>query len=397
MARKIDYAAMFTLRPDGRYQGYWRELDKNGEPTGKRHTICDKDPKALYDRIQEKESPAPLTFGDIAAAWHDYMWQKLRPGTQGCYAAPYKRIVDLFGKRIATDIEAHEISNHLEYLKEQNYSAKTIKTHLVIYRAVYRHAIIDPVMGREIRINPALNVSLPANMKASVERTAPEDDIVEKIRASYNKYFGLFPLFLMSTGFRRGEALAVRWRDIDFKKETITCNEQISYAGGVAQRTDTKTKAGRRTVPILPDLLFALRAAMPKDAKPDDYIFHGEDPSKFMVQSTYRRRWMHYCKAMDFVTDDPVEKTSKQGKKYIKHNYKSTITAHVLRHGYATMLFEAGVDVYTAQALLGHANIETTIAVYTHLRKKKKQQSIDKLKEHVARQMSEPAEKKIVT
>ena len=43
MAKRIDYASMFTLKKDGRYQGYWHEPDKNGEPKGKRHAICDRE------------------------------------------------------------------------------------------------------------------------------------------------------------------------------------------------------------------------------------------------------------------------------------------------------------------------------------------------------------------
>ena len=108
----------------------------------------------------------------------------------------------------------------------------------------------------------------------------------------------------------------------------------------------------------------------------------GEDPTKPMPQSTYDRRWLHYCKDMGFVIDEPEQRISAQGKRYIVHNYKPTLTAHDLRHGYATMLFEADVDVYTAKTLLGHADIETTMAIYTHLRSRKKMESIDKLKEY---------------
>ncbi len=80
--------------------------------------------------------------------------------------------------------------------------------------------------------------------------------------------------------------------------------------------------------------------------------------------------------------DDPTATKGKNNRTYIKHRYTPTLTAHELRHGYATILFEAGVDTYTAQKLLGHADIETTIAVYTHLREKKKNESIEKLLQH---------------
>lgn len=382
MAKKINYASMFTLRKDGRYMGYYRDRD------GNRKSVYDRDPEKLYQKIKDLETPPPLTFREIAEAWKDYLWPKIRRGTQVCYNPAYERAIELFGDRAATDIEAYEISNHLELLREKDYSIKTIQTQRIVYRSIYRHAIVDPEIGKEIRINPTLNVSLPKGLKKSVKRKAPEDDIVEKVRNGANAYFGLFPLFVMSTGLRRGEALAIQWGDVNLKAKEITCSKQVDYEGGTPMISNTKTAAGIRIVPILPDLLFALRAAMPADAKSTDYVFYGTDPSKFMQESTYRRRWMHYCKDMGFVTDAPEEYTAKNGKKYIRHHYKATLTAHVFRHGYATQLFEAGVDEYTAQRLLGHANIETTRAVYTHLREKQKNASIKKLEQHVAEQMA---------
>ena len=106
-----------------------------------------------------------------------------------------------------------------------------------------------------------------------------------------------------------------------------------------------------------------------------------------MCESTYRRRWLSYCKRTGFITDSPEEYKGKNGHTYIRHHYKPSLTAHVFRHGYATLLFEAGVDEFTAQRLLGHANIETTRSIYTHLRNNKKQESLSKLREYVQEQI----------
>ena len=60
--KKPDYASMFTLRADGLYMGYWRDLDKDGKPKGKRHAIYDRDPEALYNKIKAKETPGRVLF-----------------------------------------------------------------------------------------------------------------------------------------------------------------------------------------------------------------------------------------------------------------------------------------------------------------------------------------------
>lgn len=382
MAKKVNYADMFTLRSDGRYQGYWRDAD------GKRHAVCDRDPEKLFGKIQQLESPPPLTFRKITEAWKEYIWPQVRAGTQVCYNPAINRALDMFGDRAAAGIEPYEIKNHLERLNEQHYSAQTIKVQLMIYNQVYRHAIVDPDMGREIRTNPASDVSLPSKMKKPSKRQAPEDDIVKLIRKSADDYFGLFPLFCMSTGMRRGEALAIQWKDIDFKGGNIHISKQVNYESGMAEITEPKTDAGIRTVPLLPDLKAVLQ--MPENAQPTHYLFHGDDPAKPMPDKNYRRRWLQYCKNHGFAEDVPTITTGKNGRKYLKHHWKPTLTAHVLRHGYATLLFEADVDEYTAQKLIGHSDISTTHAIYTHLREQKKNESIDKLRDHVSAELISP-------
>lgn len=370
--KKIDYASMFTLRKDGRYQGSY--TDETG-----RHYVYDKDPERLWHRLNDPKEETHLLFGEIARAWQDEAWEKIRDGTKSCYDAPFNRAVERFGDRRADDIEPHEISTHLQILKVQGLSASTIKKQRIVYKQIFDFAITHKVYGKVIRYNPVANVKLPEGMPKAKQREAPEDEIVKQIRAkAETAYFGMFAFFLICTGFRRGEALAVQWKNIDFKEGTISCGETITHRTGTAKAAPPKTENGYRVVPILPALAEVLER--PKGAKQTDYVFYGEDPAKPMAQSTYDRRWLHYCKDMGFVTDEPETRTSTQGKVYTVHHYKPTLTAHDLRHGYATMLFEAGVDAYTAKTLLGHADIETTMAIYTHLRNRKKQESIDKLK-----------------
>lgn len=374
MAKKINYASMFTLRKDGRYQGSY--TDETG-----RHYVYDRDPEKLWHKLNAPKEEKPLLFREIAEAWQKDAWEKIREGTVACYEAPFNRAVDRLGDCVASEIEPHDISTHLQILKAQGLSASTIKKQRIVYKQIFQYAIMDKVYGKTLRNNPAINVKLPDGMPRANQREAPEDDVVKKIRSNAETaYFGKFAFFLICTGFRRGEALAVRWKDIDFRKNTIKCGETISHRSGVAKTAPPKTKNGYREVPLLPSLADVL--IRPEDAKDTDYVFYGADPAKPMPQSTYDRRWKHYCVDMGFVTDEPETRTSVQGKVYVVHNYKPSLTAHDLRHGYATMLFEADVDVYTAKDLLGHADIETTMAIYTHLRSRKKMQSIDKLKEY---------------
>lgn len=379
MAKKIDYASMFTRRKDGRYQGSY--IDDTG-----RHYVYDRDPEKLWHKLNDPKEEKVITFKDIAELWKARKWDTYTDGTKASYSACYDRAINEFANTPILEIQPHDIKISLERMKEQNFSASTMKAQRTLYNLIFQNAIVDEHIGKIIRINPVTEVKVPKSLKPAKQREAPEDDIVDAIRKSAaSDTFALFPLLLMSTGFRRGEALGLRWNNVDFKAKTITQDKQIIYRG-MAIEKEPKTDNAVRTVPLLPDLEKYLKK--PCNAKGTDFIFHGEDPAKCMCEATYRRRWLSYCKRMGFVTDSPEEYKGKNGHTYIRHHYKPTLTAHVFRHGYATLLFEAGVDEFTAQRLLGHANIETTRSIYTHLRNKKKQESLDKLREYVQNQIN---------
>lgn len=377
MAKKLDYSAMYTLRKDGRYMGYWKDAD------GVRHAAYDRDPEKLFFKIQELETPKAPTFKDIAESWHDAVWDSYRDGTKACYTSLYNRAIAKHGDVEAADLLSSDISNHLQELSSQDLSKKSIKTLLTLYKLIYLFAINDDRYNRHVSSNPATNAKLPDKMKAAKKREAPEDEIVEKIRANAaTARFGLFAVVLTGTGYRRGECLALQWNDIDFKADTVNCTKAIVYRNGKASLGPPKTDKAMREVPLLPDVKTVLKK--PPSAKGTHYIFCGEDPTKPMPESTFRRNWKRYCVDMGLIDIEERESTDAKGKKCVRLLYHNTLTPHVLRHGYATMLYDAGTDVYTAQVLLGHANVETTIGIYTHLSKRKKQDSLDKLKAYAA-------------
>ncbi len=377
MAKRIDYASMYTRRKDGRYQGKWKDQD------GKWRTASDKDPEALYHKINALENPedeGPLMFSTIANYWERNFFDKMPEGTQDSYQKSLKRAQEWFNDWEVEKIYTHDINVRLEALKKQGKARNTINIQRVVLRSIFHEAIVHEKYGKVIRINPVAEAKLPKGLPEPKTREAPEDDVIQAIQDSAGRVkFGDFALFLMSTGMRRGEALAVQWQDINFDTGMISVSKS-AYLGGARNVIHTpKTKSGIREVPVLDPLLPHLQR--PEKAKDTDYVFHGDDPALPMANSCYQRRWNSYCKAMGFVIDRPEERTSSQGKVYTVHHYKNTLTAHVLRHGYATMLYEAGIDEKEAATLMGHKDEEMIRKVYAHLRDKKKAKASDLLKQ----------------
>lgn len=357
MAKKPNYASMYILRADGRYQGYWHDLDREGKPTGKRHYIYDRDPEKLYFKIQEKETPKTRTFGDVAREWETIHMEEVTDRTWANYAPHLADLIELYGDMPIKDITAYDVSQDLLAAKEKGYSHTVVNSRRSIWNGIFYHAIGQ----RDIAYNPAMSVKLPKGLKKG-KRTAPEDDVINQIISdAWDMEFGFIPFFLLCTGVRRNEALQRKKTDVDTKTWELSIPK-------------AKTPSGVRTVPIIKPLQKPLEKWM-KEHKGDwlfPYIEYNGRKGTHMTDSNWDTAWANYCKKYHWTDDDG----------------KPLIGAHNIRHGTATLLYEAGVDAYTAQRILGHANVTTTLEIYTELRKKHEQKNIAKFGRALSKMMS---------
>ena len=78
-------------------------------------------------------------------------------------------------------------------------------------------------------------------------------------------------------------------------------------------------------------------------------------------------------------TGTTTQKEGKNGRVYESTTWEADITPHQLRHAFATILFDAGIDVKDAQEILGHASIQVTRDIYTHIRQQRREDTADRL------------------
>ena len=362
-----------SLRADGRYQA-------SATVDGKRKFFYSRDPEdALRLRdsyLDAVRNPAPMTFAQVAEAWQEAHWPEIGPGTRSTYQACLERAVNEAGDATLADIGAGEIQAVLLRMAAQGYSARTVKAQKVVYNLIFKHAIIQGLTT----FNPVTAVSVPTGLPKTT-REAPEDDVIQRIQDGLDLTFGLFAFFLLYTGCRKGEALAMQWTDIDFDARQIRVARSIAFDRGRPYVKAPKTRAGVRQIPLLPDLADALAPLRQKSG----YLFHRENGEP-LDSKTYERWWKHYCKDAGFCTYQPEPRRDKNGRPYTYHKCTLTLTAHQLRHGYATMLYEAGVDVQLAKTLLGHADISVTQGIYTHIRNARQATASDLLETYLAEQ-----------
>jgi integrase len=385
MAKKIDYAKVygFTLRSDGRYMKVVQNIDKTKPPV----SLYDRDPEVLYQKWQAYLTPSAPTFKLAAEMWETEKLENAAAGTRLCYTPAIRRAINEVGDKPVTEITAVDINNHIKKLAAQKFSRHTVSIQKVVYGLIFNYVIVSehPALKGWVSINPATAVKIPRGLSKKT-REAPEDDIIETIRANTDKPFGLFARMLINTGFRKAELASLTWGDVDFKEMKISCDKAVEYNANGTPLKLPKTDAGIRKVPILPDLKSVLKK--PKNAVPTDLIFPGN--SGIMTKDEYTKAWLEWCRAAGLTTTaERMRKPSKAELKADKNaqprTYQKTVPAigaHQLRHYYATMLFEAGVDELSAMQLLGHKDRATIHEIYEHLRNKQKDKSVDALSKY---------------
>lgn len=368
MAKKIDYASMFTLRKDGRYQGSYTD-DKG------RHYVYDRDPEQLYEKLQQRQQPkGPTipTFKELAEQWERRHREEITSRTWNNYKPHFDAIIKKHGKKPIDAVDALDIIQHLSEAKSKNYSVTVTNSIRSLYRMIFDYAIAEGY----VKFNPVTSIKLPKGLKKR-KRTGPTKEQMNIILTSLDKPFGLFAYFLLCTGLRKSEALALSWDDIDIGNKVIHITKSLDYTDTVHPKLKPpKTDAGIRDVPILDILLKPIestyRTSNCEIVFPSPPSNRGGKGGGYMSLRAYEGAWQRYCEAVDF----------------IDNNGKPTLTAHNLRHGTATLMFELGVDELTTQKILGHSRIEITREIYTDLRNEQRERSVKKLNRGMNKMMS---------
>ena len=289
------------------------------------------------------------SFSEIADEWWEEAEPKLALQSIRSYKLAMSRAVTFFNDMPAKNITAKDIQKYLNTLASQGYSQKVVSNHRMVVNRILTHA----VMEGDTDLNPCASVKTPTDLPKSTREAANRSD-EQIIKDNVEQW--LFPFFALMTGMRKGEILALKWKDIDFNKNYIYVTKSVAHNGNKPVIKTPKTEAGNRIVPLLTPLRNEL---LKRNGKPDEYIISDDGKSPL----TNRR----------FIT--------------LYDNYRKatgiTATAHQLRHSFATIAFEADLDPKSVQEILGHKQLSTTMDIYTQFREKKLSAAADLLNKSI--------------
>lgn len=318
----------------------------------------------------------------------------LRESTKSSYLYTYDHYVrDTFGKKRIADIKYSDVLQFYYYLlNEVKISLGTLDTVHCLLHPTFQLAVRDEI----IRNNPTDGVMKEISRESGKNRGIRHALTVEQQRAfmeyiaNHPIYYHWWPMFtvLLGTGCRIGEALGLRWQDLDYDKRTISINHSLSYYQkpesnkSVLRISKPKTEAGIRTIPMLDIVKDAFEMLYEEQLENgfneseidgmSGFIFcnrFGMVPNPQTVNHTIKRI------ANSYNADEVVRAKKERRDPIILPNF----SCHHLRHTFCTRLCENETNLKVIQFIMGHRNIETTMDIYAEATEEKKQESFENL------------------
>lgn len=362
-------------RSDGRWEG--RYTAGYNPQTGKRiiknvlgktqAEVKAKLAKALED---SKELDIVRTDEYTVAEWLR-LWYELypEPNVRPTTAASYRRNIELHVIPHIGDIKLNRLTSRelqkfykdllengrlREAQKEKNpgLSNSTVRgIHMMLHNALDR-----AVRERLILRNPTEDCIIPKLEKKEMKILRPED-IKAYLAAAERR--GVLPMFYLElvSGVRKGEMVALLWDDLDIEQRTISVSKQaLSRPGGEIVVNRPKTENSIRAISIPQEAV---------DLLVEEHQKHPDNPYMFPSPKT---GGMYY--------PDSVVNLHK---KLLRDAGLGHIRFHDLRHTFATMALQNGVDVKTVSAMLGHYDAGFTLRTYTHATRQMHEQAAEKM------------------
>jgi len=288
--------------------------------------------------------------------WYTSYSDTFAESTRGTYKnIVYNHLVPFFG---SLDMRALNDARIIEFasqkVNKENLSPSIVDNCITVLRRVINVAIEIGLL--ESNPVPKMRAAAKKVTNTVIEEVAEieawtAEEVVTILNITKAKQPFLYPLmlFLFQTGCRRGEALGLQWRDVDFRRGKIKIRRSKVIG---ENRTKTPKSGKARTVPLHPILAAALGhlLAQQKKAGPWDtrcQVFLSPMGLAW-DEHNLAKRWRHIRSAAQDVGVRPLR-------------------MHDTRHTFATHALESGKSIKWVQEVLGHAKPETTLGIYAHV------------------------------
>lgn len=375
---------------DGRYRAFIRYGSKpNGQPYSKSFTCkteleAQQKLKAFAKSLKENGNIKP-THQSLETYMTDWLTNtkknELKPSSYDRLECTLvNNVFPYLGRLQIQTVTPKDIQSCLNTLSDKGLSYSTVKKTYDALNSCYKFAIST----RALNFNPVTGVTIPGRTEQKIKTKKQKeikyftpDEQRKLIEIALEKYptgtpvcrYGYVVPFLLNTGLRLGELLALQWnRDVDFENRIIHIshsivhvknrNENVEVNYKLLEQDSVKSISGERSLYLNDAALNALKNL--KELNPEGKYVLQTKNGKFLNPSNIERLVKNVCKRANL----------ESGKVF---------SPHALRHTFASNLIWKGVNIKIISELLGHSDVSITMNVYAHLLAEQKKEAIFKI------------------
>lgn len=326
-----------------------------------------------FDSVQDERIVEFLDF------WlKEYKQGKVAKNTYRLHERNMKNhIAPYFQSMLLKNLTHNLYQKFINHLIKKSYSKRTVEIiHSTMYGAMQKAKIRN-----KIQFNPCEDVVIYSTKekrekenKSTNIKFIPFEKIEEFLDAALldNYTYYLFFRFLIETGVRKGEAIALQWEHFDAINKRVKIDQTIDYEAKENDELfgDTKTYHSQREIPITNRLAMELNAHRVR-------------------QNDNKRRFKDFYKHeldLVFCREDgsPLPKSTlfNAFRRILKKVDLPQLSIHSLRHTHAVLMLESKAEMKYIQEALGHSSMQITSDVYSHVSKKIESDAINKFEEH---------------
>ena len=417
MERRKKGSGQITYVPDRKSPWRASVTDKSGRQKA-RFFKTEKEAKAFLRDVNADANKlkALIETGVTFRAFSEIFLQEkekenMKPTAYKTLISNTERVCEKIGHVMLRDIDSDLVQQMIYDIAKEGYSKSVMEKSKIVVGSILKMAAAKHYLDTV----PVLNITIPNAKTQDADKLAKNNWMRDdEIRAyeeeckrtyvpkKYTKYAGkelLYHtggyklLFILHTGLRVGEALALTWADYDDYSKTILIDKNMVYVDGEKITQTTKTEAGERVIVLNKQAVLDLQMLhkqheeqcevidqrMAEELRQAELNYSGPEQkaAKRLIKEKYdaiRREHKYICGSSNFPFGSGVSCSTSQAHRKIckKIGLTHNVTVHGLRHTYVTHYYikhknDPDFDLATFSKSIGHSSIRTTMEIYAHL------------------------------
>ncbi len=377
--------AKYKKRPDGRYQTKVYVGLEDGKPKYKylyASTVAELERKAEEIKYSLHKG-GDILSGDLPfRTWADRFLRLKENKVAPVYFTGIRSRVDFWcdavGNIPISKITRSDLQVRLDELAlhSPGTGKPAAKKTLIDYRRTAAGVFELAITDRALNYNPADKLEINPNAEKNTRRALTDAEQRWILDTPHRAQTAA--MIMMLAGLRRGELIPLQVRDVDLETGTLLVCKSVRMVNGRPEvKSGGKSPSAERVITMPRQLTDYLRPLL-AGRSPFDLVCT-DTRGHMLTDTAWKRMWDSYLLDLNFkygsFTKKPSSKYDPGGVPFVIPR----LTPHMLRHTCATNMVLAGMDVVSVKSQMGHANIQTTLNIYTHVTAEHQQSQVEKL------------------